>query len=206
MDKELDNVYKKKNALKGVLDGLFRKYPDKTAKKHKVLERTVLSPNPFTRWFSRNKINKALTLANLNQDDTILDYGCGGGWISMTNSHLSIHAYDIDPTLTEIQTYNQLKPNKILMLDVLEHMLKSDIISLIKEFKQMSNQFDLIVTIPIEGHLWKLMRSAVGKPISIPEHITTLSEILTILSKELLLFENQKFVNMTYIAKYRWVK
>ena len=45
------------------------------------LNATYLNKNFLVRIFSRTKINLAIKLANLKEEDLILDFGCGAGWL-----------------------------------------------------------------------------------------------------------------------------
>ena len=126
--------------------------------------KTVLSINPFVRWFSRKKIDIALKMAGLKKEDVVLDFGCGDGYLKRTNPGLNITGYDINPEQTGIDDYRKIQPNKIFAMDVLEHIPKREIEVILKNFKNMSHDFDLIVAIPTENWISRKARMLMGKP------------------------------------------
>jgi hypothetical protein len=166
--------------------------------------KTVMSKNPIVRWFSRKKVDIALRYAKLNNNDFVLDFGCGGGYIKRTNPSFNIIGYDLNPKHTEIKDYTKIAPTKIFVMDVLEHIPLEEIKKIIKNFKKMSPEFDLIVAIPTENWVSRKARRLLGKPERVRDHITSLKEILQILNKEFEIKEKKSFLTVTYIARYNY--
>lgn len=159
--------------------------------------------NPLVRLFYKFKFFIAVKYANLKDDDLILDYGCGEGWLKKSLSRHDVIGYDIDPKLTEIRNYVKLKPDKIFVLDVFEHIDLKEIRKIIKNFKKMNPNFILITIIPTENWLWRKTRKLMGLSENVADHISPLREILKILNEELTLVKEINFLAMSHIAKWK---
>ncbi len=159
--------------------------------------------NPLVRLFYKLKYKIAIKYANLRWDDLILDFGCGTNWLKKKMlPGYDVIGYDIDPKLTEIKDYTKLKPDKIFVIDVLEHVEKEEIRKIIKNFKKMNPNFILIAIIPTETWLWRKARKILGLSETVEDHITKLSEILQILNEELTQIKKINFLTMSYITKF----
>jgi len=149
--------------------------------------------NPLVRYFFRFKSDLAIRMAKLNKADNILDFGCGAGWLKdrLRSKGYNVIGYDITPEHSDVEDYRVLNPTKIFSLDVFEHIPKKDLKNIINDFKNMNNNFELILAIPTENWLSRKMRRLFGKPERVPDHVTTLKEI-----KELLIEEKLRLVKM----------
>src|SRR3989338_4656637 len=127
------------------------------------LENTYESKNWLVRTYFNYKINRAITLASLRKEDIILDFGCGGGWLEGKLKDYKIYGYDINPEKTFIRDYKEIKPTKIFVLDVLEHIPSDEIEKILNNFKKLNNKFILIVSIPTENLISRKIRKFVGK-------------------------------------------
>ncbi|MFH1359021.1 MAG: methyltransferase domain-containing protein [archaeon] len=164
-----------------------------------TLENTYENKNFITRTYFKWKINKAIKLAKLRRADIILDYGCGGGWLEKTLKNYKIYGYDINPKKTFIKDYKTIKPDKIFLLDVLEHISLSDIQEILDNFKGLNEHFRLVVSIPTENFISRKMRKFVGKTEIPKEHITKYREILNILKRNFKLKKKINFFTVTHI-------
>ena len=97
------------------------------------LKNTYESKNLITRTYFRQKIRIAIRLAKLKKRDVILDFGCGGGWLEKKLKNYNIKGYDINPKKTFIKDYKEVKPTKIFVLDVFEHISFEEIQKMAKE-------------------------------------------------------------------------
>jgi 2-polyprenyl-3-methyl-5-hydroxy-6-metoxy-1,4-benzoquinol methylase len=170
-----------------------------------TLKSTYLNKNPIIRIFSRTKVNIAIKMARLNKADKILDFGCGEGWLKnkLKNQGFYVVGYDKTPEHTEIKDYTELSFNKIFALDVFEHIPKEEIVKIIKNLKKKNKKFELITAIPTENLVSRKMRKFLGKSEKVPDHITSLKEIVSILRKELRQVKSFNFLTVSYIAKFR---
>jgi len=159
--------------------------------------------NLLVRLFYKWKFGIAIRYANLKKEDLILDFGCGDNWLKKTIKSHNVIGYDIDPKLTEIKDYTKLKPTKIFVLDVFEHIEKNEIRKIIKNFKEINPHIVLITIIPTETWLWKKSRKLMGLSEIVSDHITPLKEILKILNEELYLVKKINFFGMSHIAKWK---
>jgi|GEM_PF-1275447 len=169
-----------------------------------TLSATYLSKNPIVRAFSRTKIKLAIRIANLKKTDSILDFGCGEGWLknSLKSQGYNVIGYDITPQHTEIKDYKKLKPDKIFVMDVFEHIPKEEIENIIKNFKKMNPNFELITSIPTENFISRKARRLLGKAERVKDHITPIKVILQILRREFKLVKKIDFLTVSYIAKF----
>lgn len=159
--------------------------------------------NPLVRLFFRIKFGIAIRYAKLKKDDLILDFGCGISWLKKQLPEYNIKGYDIDPKLTEITNYTKIKPDKIFVLDVFEHVEKKEIKEIIKNFKKMNPQVTLVTIIPTETWLWRKTRKLMGLSETVADHITKLDEILEILSSEFKMKKKINFLTFSHIAKWK---
>lgn len=169
------------------------------------LNATYLNKNPLIRLFFRTKVNIAIKIADLRKTDKILDFGCGAGWLKneLKSKEYSVIGYDKTPEQTDIKDYTKVKPDKIFALDVFEHIPISEIKKIIKNFKKMNQNFELIISIPTENFISRKIRKILGKSEKVKDHITSLKEILKILNSELQLTKKFNFLTVSYIAKFR---
>ncbi len=169
------------------------------------LSATYLNKNPIVRIFSRNKIKLAIKIAGLKKTDLILDFGCGEGWLknNLKNQGYNAIGYDITPEQSDIGDYTRLKPDKIFAMDVFEHIPKEQIRKIIKNFKKMNPNFELITSIPTENLVSRKARKILGKSERVKEHITSLKEIKKILKEELQIVKKINFLTVSYIAKFK---
>ncbi len=93
------------------------------------LKSTYLNKNPLVRAFFKKKVNLAVGIADLKKEDSILDFGCGEGWLKnkLRAQGFNVTGYDITPEHSDIADYKKLKPSKIFAMDVFEHIEKSQI-------------------------------------------------------------------------------
>lgn len=169
------------------------------------LSATYLNKNPIIRAFSRTKIKIAIKMANSKKDDLILDFGCGEGWLknNLKKQGYNITGYDITPKHSDVKDYRKIKPDKIFAMDVFEHISKEEIVKIIKNFKKMNPNFELITSIPTENWISRKARKILGKTERVKDHITNLKEIKKILKEELKLIKKFNFLSVSYIAKFK---
>ena len=91
-------------------------------------------------------------------------------------------------------------------MDVFEHMFKEDIILTLQNFKKMSNHFFIIVSIPVEGLIYRNIRRLMGKrPIDVG-HITNIKELKSILNHEFKFVKGKNILNLTYVGLWEYKK
>lgn len=164
---------------------------------------TVLHKNPIVRMYFRWKFNKIIKFAELGKEQLILDFGCGDKWLKKILKGYNIIGYDLNPKQTEIKDYTKIKPDKIFVVDVFEHIPLEEIKKIIENFKKMNVNFELITSIPTENWISRKIRVLVGKQEKAPDHITSLKEIWPILTSEMKLIKKTNFLTIAWIARFR---
>jgi SAM-dependent methyltransferase len=170
------------------------------------LEDTYDSKSIITKIYFRSKMFFAIRLANLKKEDIILDFGCGGGWLEKKLKNYQIYGYDTNPEKTFIKDYKKIKPTKIFVLDVFEHVPKEEIKKIVDNFKKLNSKFKLIVSLPSENWLSRKIRKFVGKAEVPKEHITRYYEVVQILNENFKLKKRLNFFTISYLYEYQWPK
>lgn len=171
-------------------------------KEDNKLENTYESGSLIAKIYFRWKVMTAIKLAGLKKDDLILDYGCGDGWLEHKLKNYNILGYDLNPEKTFIKDYKKVRPTKIFVLDVFEHIPVKIIKEIIINFKKMGD-FELIVSQPTENWLSRKVRVLLGKKEVPEEHITRYEEIIEILEKEFNLVKKVNFFTVCHIFLFR---
>ena len=166
------------------------------------LENTYESKNLIARTYFRWKVNTAIRLAKLKKRDVILDFGCGGGWLEKKLNGYNIKGYDVNPEKTFIKDYKKVKPTKIFVLDVFEHIPLKEIKKIINEFKKLNEKFDLIVSLPTENWLSRKMRKLIGKKEVPDEHITNYKDIVKLLKQNFKFRKSINFFSVSWIGLF----
>ena len=169
-----------------------------------LLGNTYESKNLIIGTYFKIKVWLAIKLAKLKKTDVILDFGCGGGWLERKLKDYDIHGYDINPKKTFITDYKKIKPTKIFVLDVFEHIPFEEIKKILNNLKKLNNNFKLIVSIPTENWISKKMRQFVGKSKVPKEHITKYKEIIRILRKNFMIKRKINFFTVTHIFLFKY--
>ena len=106
-------------------------------KEDNLLNNTYESGSLVAKIYFRWKVMTAIKLAGLTKEDIILDYGCGDGWLEHKLKNYNIHGYDLNPDKTFVKDYTKIRPTKIFVLDVFEHVPVKVIKEIIDNFKNM---------------------------------------------------------------------
>ncbi len=171
-------------------------------KEDNLLNNTYESGSLIAKIYFRWKVMTAIKLAGLTKEDIILDYGCGDGWLEHKLKNYNIQGYDLNPEKTFVKDYTKIRPTKIFVLDVFEHVPVKVIKEIIDNFKNMGN-FELIVSQPTENWLSRKVRKLIGK-IEVPdEHITRYEEIIEILKQEFRLIKKVNFFTVCHIFLFK---
>lgn len=168
------------------------------------LEDTYESKNPLTRFYFRTKVWLAIRIAKLKKQDIILDFGCGAGWLERKLKDYRIYGYDINPKKTFLRDYKKIKPAKIFVLDVFEHIPTEEIEKILNNFKKLNDRFDIIVSLPTENLVSRKIRRFVGKAEVPREHITKYKKIIEILKKNFRLKNKINFFTISHIFVFEY--
>ena len=169
-----------------------------------LLENTYESKNLLTRTYFRTKVLLAIKSARLKKSDVILDFGCGGGWLEKKLKNFEIYGYDVNPEKTFIKDYRKIKPTKIFVLDVFEHIPIEEIKKIIENFKKLDEKFEMIISIPSENFISRKIRKLVGKKEVPKEHITRGDEISKVLRENFKFKKRINFFTVSYIFLFEY--
>lgn len=134
---------------------------------------TYNSPNLLLRWFHQKRFLDAIKLIGLEQDGTLLDYGCGDGHLlQLCREQFSgdrLFGFEPAESLLE-QATNQLKGTGVLLsdrlealphafdriacLEVCEHLAEPELEQLISKIKErMGSESEVVFSVPVESGL-----------------------------------------------------
>ena len=168
------------------------------------LEDTYNDKNFLTRIYFRTKIWSAIKIAKLKKEDIILDFGCGAGWLEKKLKDYQIYGYDNNPEKTFIKDYKKIKPTKIFVLDVYEHIPTEEIKKILDNFKKLNDKFEMIVSLPTENWVSRKIRKLVGKAGVPKEHITKYYNIIKILKDNFKLKKKINFFTISHILVFEY--
>jgi SAM-dependent methyltransferase len=118
-----------------------------------------------------------------NEKNIVLDYGCGVGHLKQTLKSANIVGYDIIPELSDLADYKVLKPSKIVLSNVLEHMYLAEIEKLLKDFILMNDQAPLLVVLPTENFVSKMAMLLAGQTNCHDDHVSNYKAINNLIEK-----------------------
>ena len=142
-----------------------------------------------------------------NEKGLILDYGCGVGHLKKKLKGKKVIGYDIIPELSDAADYKKLKPAKIVLSGVLEHMYLDEIKKLLQEFMRMKKNAKLLVFLPTENLISKIAMVISGESHAHDDHVSKYKEINALIEK-FYYPEKRKylFLRMAQITKYVPIK
>ncbi|MEA1963379.1 MAG: hypothetical protein U9M94_04045 [Patescibacteria group bacterium] len=158
----------------------------------------------FSGIYFREILNTIIKFGNLkNEKGIILDFGCGVGHLKKLLKKNNIINYDIEPKLTEIDNYKKLKPEKIILSGVLEHLYLEEIEKLLAEFILMNKNVEFLVYLPTENWISKIAMRLAGQKNAHDDHVSKYKKINKILEKKFILKKRKYiFARMAQISYY----
>lgn len=138
-----------------------------------------------------------------NEKELILDFGCGVGHLKRRLKRKKIVGYDIIPELSDVKDYKKLKPAKIVLSGVLEHIYLDEIEEIIKNFKKMNKKAELLVFLPTENLISKIAMMLARESHAHDDHVSKYKDINRLIEKY---YKNSKrkylFFRMAQITRY----
>ncbi len=169
---------------------------------------TVDYRQDYYRGFAKIYFNRILeTLIKFgdlrNEPGLILDFGCGCGYLKRKLKNNNVVGYDIIPELSDIQDYCSLKPAQIVLNNVLEHLYSEEIKNLLVEFQQMNPQAILLVCLPTENWISKIMMRLANFKNAHDDHVSRYQKINKIIEEKYRLTRRRYlFFRMAQVTKY----
>lgn len=138
-----------------------------------------------------------------NENGLILDYGCGAGHLKKYLKKDNIIGYDIIEELSEVDDYTKLRPSKIVLSGVLEHLRAHEISGLLADFYRMNPRAELLVYLPTENLISKIAMRLAGQKNAHDDHVTAYREVNHILEQKYRPLKRKYiFFRMAQITKY----
>lgn len=138
-----------------------------------------------------------------NEKGLILDFGCGLGHLKKRLKGKNIIGYDVIKELSDVSDYRKLKPTKIVLSGVLEHIYLDEIKEILKDFKKMNKNAHLLVFLPTENFISKIAMILAGESHAHDDHVSKYKDINELIEKYYYP-EKRKylFLKMAQITKY----
>jgi len=139
----------------------------------------------FGKYYFNYILKTIISIGNINQEPgLILDYGCGFSHLKqLSKNKKNIIGYDIIPKLSEVDDYRKLKPSKIVISAVLEHLYLNEIENLLQDFLRMNPEAILLVSLPTENIISKLMMFFAGMSNAHDDHVSKYDDINGVIEK-----------------------
>ena len=139
----------------------------------------------FAKIYFNRILDTLIDLGNLrNESGLVLDFGCGFGHLkTRLNNQSNIIGYDTIPELSEIDDYKNIKPAKIVLASVLEHLYLNDIEKLLAEFKNMNPAAELLIVLPTENLVSQIAKHLAGQSNAHDYHVSTYKQINRLIEK-----------------------
>jgi SAM-dependent methyltransferase len=155
-------------------------------------------------FYFRKILSTIIKFGRLDEENgIILDFGCGVGHLKKTLRRGNVIGYDIEPELSEIGDYKKLKPRKIVLSGVLEHLYLDKIEALLGEFLSMNPAAELIVYLPTENWVSKIMMRLSGMPNAHDDHVSKYRDINALLDRFYVLKRRKYiFFRMAQVSLY----
>lgn len=149
-------------------------------------------------------LSTLISFGNLyNEKGLILDFGCGVGHLKKRLKGKKVVGYDIIPELSDVSDYRKLKPAKIVLSGVLEHIYLDKIEKILNDFNQMNKNAELLVFLPTENFISKIAMVLAGESHAHDDHVSKYKEINALIEKY---YYPQKrvylFLRMAQVTKY----
>jgi len=158
----------------------------------------------FSGVYFRKILETIIGFGNLQSEEgLILDYGCGVGHLKGILNKDNVVGYDVDKELTDIDDFHNLKPKKIVLSGVLEHIHLEKQEKLLKEFLRMNSSVELLVYLPTENWFSKIAMHLAREPHAHDDHVARYKEINVLLDKYFKLKKRKYiFCHMAQVSLY----
>lgn len=167
------------------------------------VDKSYNSKNPLVRGYFTSIHRISIELADLKGNEKILDFGCGSKELSKRLKNTIVYNYDINPNLTEIKDYKNLKPDIIFAVSAFEHIPKDEIEIIINNFKEMNPNAYLVVALPKCGILNKIGSILTGTyKLNKIAHVSYYKDINKLLMKQMKLIKKKNFIFMYEFSKW----
>lgn len=154
--------------------------------------------------YNHRNMQTVINFGNLeNENGLILDFGCGVGHLKRKLNQKNVVGYDIIPELSDIDDYRNLKPSKIILISILEHINLDEIDKLLNEFLTMNPKAELMVLLPTENFISKIAMRLARQRNAHDDHVSKYKDINKVIEKYYYPKKRvYNFFRMAQITKY----
>lgn len=170
------------NKLEYDLEYLKQMYQVNPALLDEMALPSLFHSNPLVRWITKSRLKKALSLIELKEETTILDFGCGPGILLLQLPKQNVKAMGVDIELWPAERYLQHHHRHDISLihtdkwlkevpdRSLDYLIATEVLEHIEDGKKYLRDFRtklkdggaLIVSLPTENAVYKLGRRIAG--------------------------------------------
>jgi len=156
----------------------------------------------FTRIYFDWILNTLIKMGDLkNEKGLILDFGCGAGRLKKKLPQCNIIGYDIIPELSDVDDYRRLKPTKIVLSSILEHISLEEIENLLQGFLKI--KAELLVFLPTENIFSKIAMTLSNQSRAHDDHVSKYKDINRLVEKYYHVDKRKYlFLRMAQLTKY----
>lgn len=148
-------------------------------------------------------LNELIRMGDLkNEPGLILDYGCGVGHLKKKLPDRNVIGYDINPDLSEVEDYRDLRPSKIVFSAMLQYLTLDKIDELMQYC--LKTGAELLTVQPTENIFSKIAMFLANQPYAHDDHIVRYWEINGVIEKYYNIMDRKfMFLRMVQLTRYR---
>lgn len=155
-------------------------------------------------WHYRKVLREAVKLAELNGNETILDFGCQTQQLKeFLPKETKYIGYDVVPEWSNVKKYWKHKTDIVFCLNVLEHLTEKELRTALRHFREM-NAYRIVIALPNDNFFQRFFEFVFGYDAENAfEHLLSVKEIALFLSREFgLPFKTKRIDCVQYLAVY----
>jgi hypothetical protein len=110
------------------------------------VSRIYESSNLFIRHYSNKYLKTAVKFLDAKEGDKILDFGCGEQYSKRVIKNGEVIGYDIDPKISDVENYKDVKANKVFCCQSLEHLKPEELKEAVAHFAELKVEKVIVAT------------------------------------------------------------
>ena len=167
---------------------------------------TTSYTDKLSKYYFLKVAKEIIEIANLENKETILDYGCGEKIFSKLLLKPKIFNYDIKPQVNEVSNIKDCyKSDVIIFNHVWMYIAQNDIIKILNDIKETNKNTKIILSLGKQNLISKILMILAGEPKAHENTISTYSEQLQILKNFCKILKTKKnvyYMTDIYLAEF----